>query len=133
MRLGDGKTNKGQKKKTKQLFSFLYELIENILKLTFVTWGVRSLKLQLTTNSLFRNKTTCKPLVLNLIYSFKKDKKRKTISFTISRKYIHLKLFLNIEKIMKLAFKKSIFFKRFLNKMNFMYVCIENSLFCGTT
>lgn len=39
MRLGDGKTNKGQKKKTKQLFSFLYELIENILKLTFCNLG----------------------------------------------------------------------------------------------
>lgn len=44
MRLGDGNTKKGQKKKkTKQLFSFLYELIENILKLTFVTPGVRNI------------------------------------------------------------------------------------------
>lgn len=41
MRLGGGNTKKGQKKKTKQLFSFLYELIENILKLTFVTWGTQ--------------------------------------------------------------------------------------------
>lgn len=32
-----------KKKKTKQLFSFLYELIENILKLTFVTPGVRNI------------------------------------------------------------------------------------------